>query len=261
MANVSPEVRAVMMAATAPLIEEAESIVARVAKDIERYREIEARLNGAEAFLGEKLTSLPPLSWTGESASPVRTTQPLNSPADKPPSWKEVVLKLLEGTERGFSGSDLMKRAPEFGLEEYATRYRRNANAFLYGVKRLEDDGLIVRSKGRIYLADVWRRIETGELQEHEDAKRPLGGLGGVVLRIVQDNGPMTASAIIAAYRRRAGLQGADPNPIYRILSKLHPRGLLVKDGAIYRLPSQSPPVAENVTLFPTAKGSEGATM
>lgn len=244
-----------MMASTAPLIEEAREIVVRVAQDMERFEEIRKRLEGGAAFLGENPFPLPTPPWSVESGGAGERESPKGAIQGEPQSWADFVLKVLEGTDRGFTTSELMKRASSIGLEDFVRRYHKSGNGFFAAARILELKSEIVRVNGAIYLPSVRNRILAGELRDAH-AERRVGGVARSVLDVLAEDGPMTAGEIIAAFKRRpdlAEIATERSNSIYANLHKLTNREDVVREGNVYRLPSQALPAAPNVTLFPGA--------
>lgn len=268
----SPELRAVLMASISPLLEEREGLLARIGQAIERIGYIDQKVLAAATMLDESPPVLTPIL---DLVSHAKTEGGVgqNQPSDPAPeSWRDFILAVLKGTDRGYTNAALMERAVKMGFGKFADRYRNSPNGYFAAARLLEAEKKIVRSGRATYLADVFRRIEAGELVEAEqaqDASQP-GGAAAVIIAAITDGGPMTPKELIGRFKNSpetAALANERINTVYAVLSKLVKRDMLIRGGeGKYRLPSQkapevaSAPSEQRGDLFPS-QDTGGAKM
>ena len=189
------------------------------------------------------------LQWLKDRGYDVTLTAPESEPSPEPvtvqepvafgrPTWTTVVRHILKGAEHGFTNDELERKVRAHPL---LPRLPKNFRNFYGAMERLKVKKELVRYQGRVYATQVFEDLKRrGELPT-DKAQRPQSRPTRVFVMRALEEAPQGLTADEICDRVMAM-----PDAPRRIRAKavvvtvtiddLTRRGILVADGAIYRL-------------------------
>ncbi|GJD84334.1 hypothetical protein HPGCJGGD_2210 [Methylobacterium haplocladii] len=156
--------------------------------------------------------------------------------------WRRAIEPVISAATRGLLPKEIAQGIRDGDNEEVKERLARNPNGLYAALERMEDDGQVVRHADKVYSAALYDALsQSGDLDDDAD-ESGLTGVGLFIAKFILENGPIRPKTLMEALRNNDEfVERVTKNPQYgySALSRLVRQGRLVKDGALYAVPSQ----------------------
>lgn len=211
----------------------------------DRQAAIQKRLDAASIFIEADPGQLPPVSVSdsGEAASSAKRS-------GDDATWTATIYQIVAVAQRGITHSELRREVAKTHLSE---RLAHSDKGFYGGIAKLKERGRLVRHGRRLFTpANLHSARAAGWLEEDDDAENTAltrSPMGEAIVGILANHGDgMVSGELIARLRHDrefARQMTANKTHFYNVIGRLVSRGILEKDGKVYRLPRLAEPPSD----------------
>jgi len=205
-------------------------------RDIAALQELQARIEKQRKKIAAAVLLAPDLPEE-EPEKPKANRKPKPTEGALP-SWTEAIMQVVNGKTQGMAHPDVLKEV----VERFSLPLSKGAKGFYNAIKRLSDDGAVVKRGGLIYTPALVAALErSGQVLPVRQVDR--GGSLSIVLGVLRDH-PRGLSA--PQVKELVGKHPDAPRSItqhkhyiYNVLGVLVQRGRIMRRSGIYKLAEQ----------------------
>lgn len=212
----------------------------------ERKRRVDQLIEGAKRIFGAEVTALPPVVdqiQEGDETAP----PPLRATVQRVVrgTWTTAILQVAQEHPMGVSYDDVRDALPQSLKDQVA---RGNNKAFYGSMRRLEEDGLVVRFNSHLFTTEgfeAFKKTAAYDSLSRKGSARRGSPISDATKQFLAENGPSKALAIKEHLCKIPEFRGPikrNSSALYNILKRLVDRDEIIhdKENSLFFLPNEN---------------------